>query len=210
MSALMAVTLSITAFAASGAFVGSPSATQAPELVEYKSDSNSAAKLNIGSYADRDSMPEAAKAKLEEAYNQIVNASSDNAFSKMLNDFAKDKKIDAKDLAVSDLFDISCSEDGDQGTFKVKIKIDSIDKFVGIAHFSGEKWDLVEIVESDKESGYVTFKAGEFSPFAVLVSNGEMPSDGAPAFVLPLVISVVVVAALAVVVIILIKSKKKK
>ncbi len=182
---LMVFALTIPTFAAPGAFVSSPSGNMAPELVNYVAETEGCvATIKITAYSERASLDEAARLELEDAYNQIANPTEDNAYSKAINQLASDKSMNVSQLSVSDLFDISASDceghDAHEG-FTITLKSETLTNLVGILHFNGSTWDIVDVSELNKEEGTVTFNVDELSPFAFVVGDGtgaDVPDDG--------------------------------
>lgn len=210
---VLALSLSVSAFAANGAFISSPSANEAPELVDFDAEDGCETGIKITSYADRDELNEEARKKLEEAYRQIANVIENNAFSQALKELAKELGKAASELSVSDLFDIShiddANHDGHDG-YTITIKLETLENFVGIMRFDGTNWHNVKILEIDKENCTVTFFVPELGPFAVIVDNGSgssTPPTGDNAMMMYLGAALVAAAGLVVVVA---NSKKKR
>ena len=176
---LMIVALAIPAFAAN-AFVSSPTGRPAPTLIEFKPDSDDCkAQLVITPYGERDTLSDEARALIEKAYADIANGGAE--FLSILADLAKQLKLDASQLAISDLFDIDtthCEDHDDHGGFTITIKIDDASKLVGILHLNQTKWEICDIYEIDREKDTVKFHGTEFSPFALVVATGDVDLDG--------------------------------
>ena len=210
LTVLMIVALVVPAFAASGAFVSSPSANNAPVVESFTPDHEDCkATIVITAYGDRDQLSEEARALLEKAYNAI--ATKDAAFVAILADLAKQLKLDASDLAISDLFDIDtslCEDHDGHGGFTITLKIANIDKFVGMLHLQqSEKWEICDIRKTDKDAGTITFHGTEFSPFALVITTGEMPEPVNNLWWIILII--IAVIAIAIVVWFVFFKKKK-
>ena len=211
MTIVMVASLSISALAA-GAFVSSPSANEAPELVSGAPVTpECTGTLVISSYADRANLSDEARAKLEEAYNQIANYGAGNAFATVLQHLAGENKLAANQLSVSDLFDISsvnCTHHEKHEGFIITIGVGDLEHFVGILHFTGSVWEELEINDVDEAAHTVTFTTPSLSPFAVVVNNGaEAPAASGNAWIWIVVAAVVVAAAAAAVVVV---AKKKR
>ena len=202
---LLTFTLPLTAFA-SGAFVASPSAQRAPELVSAENASDACtARIVITSYADRASLGEAGAADMIAAYAEIAAATDLGTVTPALADLADELGIPSTDLAVSDLFDVSyadCDAHSAHGAFTVTVKPVSTENACGILHYVDGEWELLSC---EVEDGEITFVADSLSPFAIVVHNG-LP-DGFPWALLIAIIVVVLVAA-AVVVTVVLKKKK--
>lgn len=209
---VMVVSLCLTAIAAPGAFVASPSGNKAPELVSFTAPDGCNAKLVITPYVERNTLDEAARLALEEAYKQIANHIQNNDFSKALKAMAESKDMTASELSVSDLFDISfydCDEhDGHKG-FTITLKAETLDNLVGVLHLNNQTWENVQVLACDQDAKTVTFFVETLSPFAIVVDNGSGSStpptgDNAMAY-----LGVALVAA-AGLVFVLVGAKKKK
>lgn len=196
MAMLMIVALAIPAFAAS-AFVSSPSDRPAPTIVSFEPDHKDCkAELVITAYADRASLSDEARALLEQAYADIANGGSD--FLSILAQLAEQLKVDASELAISDLFDIDtthCADHDEHGGFTITIKIDDASKLVGILHLNQTGWEICDIYDIDREGDTVKFHGTEFSPFALVVTTGELPAEGGSNLWWIILLIVVVLAA---------------
>ncbi|MBQ7939124.1 MAG: hypothetical protein IJ281_01955 [Clostridia bacterium] len=212
---VMAVSLCLTAIAAPGAFVASPSGNKAPELVSFTVPDGCNAKLVITPYAERHTLDEATRLVLEEAYKQIANHIQNNDFSKALKAMAESKGMTASELSVSDLFDISyygCEiheEHKHQGGFTITLKAETLGNLVGVLHMNNKNWENVQVLACDQDAKTVTFYVENLSPFAIVVDNGSgssTPPTGDNAMVY---LGVALVAA-AGLVFVLVGAKKKK
>jgi hypothetical protein len=213
---VMAVSLCLTAIAAPGAFVASPSGNKAPELVSFTAPDGCNAKLVITPYAERHTLDEATRLVLEEAYKQIANVIENNDFSKALKALAQEKGMAASELSVSDLFDISyygCEiheEHKNQGGFTITLKAETLGNLVGVLHMNNKNWENVQVLACDQDAKTVTFYVENLSPFAIVVDNGSgssTPPTGDSAMLMYLGVALVAAAALVVV---LVNSKKQK
>jgi len=180
--AVMVLGLSIPAFAAPGGFVSSPSGNQAPEIVEYHNESKDCkATLDVTPYADRNSLSEDACKKLEDAYSAVVNAKDLTSLSEALNELAKKLGIKASDLAVSDMFDISCNGCDDHenhGAFDITLKAETLKNFVCLLHYYNGEWKVVTDAEVTNNGTHLEFTEKEFSPFAIVVNTAAAGNAG--------------------------------
>lgn len=178
---ILAVAMCVSAFAATGGFVSSPSGKSAPELVKYSAENNDCkAKLVITSYSDRDTLPDDVREKLEKAYNTIIANTDITKLNSAIAELATKKNIPASDLAVSDLFDISyynCEDHEDHGYFDITFKAETLNNFVGLLHFNGEKWELITNAKVEGNGEHLTFTVDDLSPFAIVVNTGADNSD---------------------------------
>ena len=210
---VMALSLSVSALAAPGAFVASPSGNTAPELVSFITPEDCEADMKVVSYADRHLLDAEIRLALEEAYKQIANVIENNDFSKTLKALAQEKGMAASELSVSDLFDISYYDCGDHEGhkgFTITMKAETLENFIGILHMKDGTWENLEIKDWNKDAKTVTFFVETLSPFAIVVDNGSgssTPPTGDSAMLMYLGVALVAAAALVVV---LVNSKKQK
>ena len=90
-------------------------------------------------------LSESIKKKMENAYKSISETSDLTVLNDDLAELVKDLSILGTDLAVSDLFDISMSDCDDHdlhGSFKLKLKAQTLENFVGLLHCENGVWEL--------------------------------------------------------------------
>ncbi len=212
MAVVMMLSMSVTSFAA---FVSSPTGRPAPRIIAFFAESDDCdAELIITPYSKRDTLHEAGKEALENAYDEIRASDDLTALNADLAALAKKLGIKGTELAVSDLFDatwVGCSPDehteGNHGVFTIELDADTLKNFVGLLHYyNGE----LELIDNAKVKGNIlTFKADNFSPFAIVVDTNpeKTPNSGDMSFIwLWAVIALASGAALVV----LIKKANKK
>ncbi len=219
---IMVMGLSVSAFAAPGAFVESPSNNQAPELIEGKNESEDCeAKLVITSYADRHTLPDELREKIEYAYKHIVETHDLGDLNEKLDQLAEKLGVDSKYLQISDMFDITfydCDVHDQHGEFDIVLKPESLRNFVGLLHYTNNSWHLVEDAKVIGNGEHLHFTEDEFSPFAIVVYNtpeddgqGGAPGTGDTSNIAPYVIIMIAsAAAIAVLLIVLLKKKSKE
>lgn len=206
---VMVVTMGVTVFAAPGNFVSSPSGNQAPVLVSFENESDDCTgDIVITAYADRDTLNDATRELLEDAYNQIVDNA---AFKEIADELAKETNIPVERMACSDLFDVSyvgCAEHADHGYFTITFKAETLKNFVGLLHLNNGNWEIIENPVVGNNGTTLTFKVDDFSPFAIIVDTGatDVPETGDRSM-LPLWITLAVASALMLV---LVSVKYKK
>ncbi len=184
---LMVMSFCVPTFAEG--FVSSPSSNQAPELVEGSNASEECeAIIIITAYADRSeeksehfdaSLNKEIKDKLEEAYDDITNAPTLGALNSDVNKIAKEMGIKKKDLAVSDLFDISathCESHDGHKHFDITLKSEALENFVCLLHFHDGEWKIVEGATVTHDGTHLEFDIDEFSPFAIVIESPAEPS----------------------------------
>ena len=170
-------------------FVESPSNNDAPILVESETSNETegcTAKIIITPYSDRHELSAQEKAWIEEAYKQISEAVDIANLTSELKDYCNKNGIDTKNLAVSDLFDITyenCTEhEGeDHGYFTITFKAETLANFVAFLHYKHNEWDMVEDAKVSADGTKLTFKVKDFSPFAIVVDTskgGDKPTTG--------------------------------
>lgn len=209
---VMVISMGLAIYAAPGKFISSPSNNNAPQLIEAKNVSEDCeADLLITAYADREDLPADIKAKLEEAYNMIVNANDLSELNAQLKEIAENLGISVEDLAVSDLFDISmteCDSHEGHGHFDITLKAETLENFVCLLHYYNNEWHIVEGAEVTNNGEHLEFDEDEFSPFAIVVNtNVEIP--GTSDYTVTIICSVVMVLSAAAIVVLLLTSKKK-
>lgn len=198
----------LTAFAANGSFVSSPSKNLAPVLVKAENKSEACtARVIITSYADRATLGDKA-VYMTNAYNAIATAQNLGALDADVEALAKELGIDVADFAVSDLFDISyvdCDGHEQHGVFTITIKPTSTENFAAVLHFTGSSW---EVIEGEVENGEITFETELFSPFAIMVHQGLPASSGNAT---PWIIGgIALLLIILIIIILLLISRKKK
>lgn len=175
MLSILALSLTLSAFAADGAFVKSPSKNLAPELVEGGSEDHDCDEpLIITSYADRDKLSAELKAMIEKVYSEIRNAKNLIALCPALKELANERNIPTANLEVSDLFDISDACGYVEGKFDIVLKAETLENFVGLVHYNDGKYELIENAKIEEIDGemHLKFSTDGLSPFAIVVDSG--------------------------------------
>jgi len=175
---VMAMAITVPAFAAVGGFVSSPSKNQAPELIEGKNeDDDCVSKLVITSFADRDKLPADARAKIESAYNQIKGVQYLDQLNNKISDMAEKSGVTVESLSVVDLFDISptdCDSHSEHGRFNITLEPEILKNFVCLLHYYNGKWNIVEDAKVTGQGTRLEFTEANFSPFAIVVSSSTV------------------------------------
>lgn len=213
MALILAVGMTVSATAAAGAFVSSPSGNLAPVLVEVSNESEECtAELVITAYADRAALGEAGAAAMVAAYNSLAGNADLSGAVPAVSALAAELGISTADLAVSDLFDVSysdCDTHEGHGAFTVTVRPASAENACAVLHYVDGAW---EVLACTVDGGNVTFVTEELSPFAIAVHNGLPEPEPTP--VLPIVLGCIGGGAgLALIfffIILLLKKKKKK
>ncbi|MBQ9743125.1 MAG: hypothetical protein IJV88_05585 [Ruminococcus sp.] len=183
---VMVFALSMTAFAAPGSFLESPSGVKGPEIIDFSnSDPNCTADVIVVPYADRDDLSEDHKTEMEDAYTQIHDADDLSNICTGLDSIAQDKGILTGDLAVSDLFALDmfgCDDHDAHGPFTIKLSADTLNGFVSLIQIIDGEWVIVPDAVVDGE--YITFSTEVPSTFAIVVDSTKAvatsPQTGDP------------------------------
>lgn len=213
----MVLCMSVTAFAAPGKFINSPSGNSAPTIVDFDpEDDNCHAKLAITSYSEKKNLSNDKKSLIEKAYDDIVKSDNLANLNEDLKKIVEDKKIKGKDLAVSDLFDLSlfdCDLSDDHTSYIITLSADTLKNFVGFMYMNEDgEWVIVDDAKVTDDGEHLKFTTDSFSPFAIVVntaaSGGDTPQTGDDSM-LHLLAMIMAVCAVAIVVI-AVKFKKQR
>lgn len=211
---LVVMSMSLGVFAAPGKFVNSPTANNAPVVIEIKPISpDCTGELIVTPYSQRHTLPDEERKAIEEAYSQIVSAIDLTKFCDIFAAHVHKQKIDKDDLAVADIFDVrvvNCTHHEPHEGFIITVKLGNLKNFAGLLHFHNNDWEMVESAKVDETAGTLTFQVDELSPFAVVVDISDPAPEAGDAtnIILWGAVAVVSAAALAVVAVMLIRSKK--
>ncbi len=210
---VMVFAASVNTFAA-GAFLNSPSGNPAPELVSFDFESDDCtAELVITPYAERSELDDAAKALMEKAYDDIAGTDDLTKLNKDLEKLAKDKNVKGKDLAVSDLFDISpegCQEHDGHYSCDIVLDADTLDRFVALIHMNENgEWVLVDDAKVTNNGEHLEFTVDALTPFAIVVDTSSDSPQTGDSGKLYIYAGMMLVSALAIAVVV-VKSKKQR
>ena len=175
---VMVVSMSIPAFATPNGFISSPSGNPAPTLISFDaSDEDCTAKLIITPYGDRQDLTDSIRTVFEKAYNEIAGSVDLTKLNADLAKIAADKNIAAKDLVVSELFDIhvtGCDYHEGHVDFDITLDADMLKHFVGLLHMKRDGlWELVTDAKVVNNGEHLSFSVDSFSPFAIVVDTSE-------------------------------------
>lgn len=179
MALVMVFSLSLTAFAAPGAFIESPSNNKAPEVIESENESEDCdGEVIVIPFDERDKLPDDDKDKLEDAYDDIKENPDVTDIVPGLEDVAKDKGIDPDDLGVSDLFYIDytgCDDHDEHGDFDITLKHEDADNFVALIVYKDGKWEIVK--DAKIVGDHLVFTGDAPYPYAIVVDTGAKLSQ---------------------------------
>lgn len=181
MALALAVVMPLSAFAASGAFLSSPSTNADVQLIEYSFAGNCGGKLYVTPYGDIAELDDAARQAMEEAYNQIASNKDLSKIAADLKAMAEAAGIDVTNLAVSDLFYLGYTgcENHDGHTYTVKLKPEVLNNFFTVMQYVDGKWVIIE--NAKVEGGYLTLTGASYGPIAVVVEkDGTATGDSFP------------------------------
>ena len=184
---VLALTMSVSVFAAPGRFVNSPSGNAAPVLISFeRHNEDCTAELIITPYSERYTLPEALLDLIQRAYNEIVASKDLTTLHKDLADLAAAKKIKGVDLKVSDLFDVryeGCETHDESHTFTIVLGANTLNRFVGLMRLkpNGE-WELIKNAQIVDGGKALRFTISEMSTLAIVVDtsviDGNSPDTG--------------------------------
>lgn len=162
---VLAMALAVPTAVLADTFVSSPSKQAAPKLDDVKGPEGWNGEIVITPFADRNDLTEEESEKLDAAYDSIKAAKSVTELNGGLKDVAEAAGVSVSELAVSNLFDITATE---EGSVTITMSIADIKNFVALLHYTGEAW---EIVDTKVEGGKITFTASDFSPYAIVTAT---------------------------------------
>ncbi len=179
LSILMVALMGITAMAAPNNFVSSPSSNNNLEIIDWESSEEDKEELIVTLFANRHILNDVARMQLEEARDIIVNTPDLANLNEDLKEKVDSLGIDSKDVAISDLFDVDysdCDVHDEHGEYKVLLKSDELDKFVGLLHFDGQNWTMIDNAQID-ENGYLVYSTDKTGSFAIVLNTYEDESS---------------------------------
>ncbi len=181
LSIAMLTVFGVTASAAPGSFVNSPAGNTSLDILDYEfEDESCTAYLALTPYGQRDELDAEKLAAIEAAYGQIAATADLTSLNAALADKAADMGVDASDLAVSDLFDLSwygCVPHNAHYPVTVTLSADMLKNFVGLLHLLDGKWQLVDNATVGADGTTLTFTVESLSPFAVVVDTDAAVED---------------------------------
>lgn len=205
---LMVASVCLNASAADGGFVSSPSGNPAPTLVKFETEGDG--QIVVEAYNHRNELPDALKALMERAYGEIKNCDDLTKLNADLAKVAAKKKIDGKNLAVSDLFDIhvSGSDFVDGKKYTITLEAETLNNFVGLLHMNKDgNWELIANAEVSEDGKQIKFSVDSFSPFAFVVNtNPPKPGDNSNIYIY----AIIMVASAMALIFVTVKIRKQK
>ena len=173
--------MSISAIAATGGFIVSPSRNQAPELIEVKpSDDKCTVEVEVTAYADRDQLSADGRAAIEDAYTKIMGAANLGSLSSSIADVAANLNANVEDFAVSDLFNVSasgCESHNAHGKVSVTLGADTLANLACVIAYNNGEWSVIEGATVSEDGKTVTFETDKFGPIAFVANTGSVSAD---------------------------------
>ena len=213
LTVVLMMSMTLTAFAAPGAFISSPTGNEAPTEIEFKpADEDCDGYLVITPYGDRDELPQDLQLLMKKAYDAIKGTTDLTTLNADLKKLAAKLKIKGADLAVSDLFDIrveGCTQHNGHHDFDIVLAADSLKNFVGLLHMKADgTWELIKDAKVISNGEHLAFSVDTMSPFAVVVNTGK-PAQTGDSSMMPLYIAIMAVSAIGIIAVLIIAKKKK-
>ncbi len=205
---VMALTLSVSAFALPGAFIQSPSLNDDITLLSFEHDEpNCMCELILTNYKDRHTLTDAQKADIEAAYASI--ASNDN-LAVLVPTISSFTGADEEDLAVSDLFYAHVVQKlriNSDGSYTINLANSALDQFEGLMRYDNGSWVLVENAEILAD-GSLQFTTYELGAFALAVNTSEEGPSAPTGDNLPLYAAGILMLAAVAVAVVYFKNRK--
>ena len=175
---VMALCMSISVLAAPNGFVSSPSGNAAPKVEEFKpADEDCTANLIVTPFGDLANLPEDLQEEFKDAYESILAAEDLTKLNEELAKKAKELGIDPEDLAVSDLFNLSCEGcDNHEGhdEAEVTLSAETLGKFVGLMFRDADgKWQWVKDAAVTADGKLKFTATNTNAPYAIVVDNSQ-------------------------------------
>ncbi len=205
---VMCLSMSLTAFAANGGYIQSPTKNKAPEVVEVTPSTETSEKLviTVTPFAKRNTLTGETAANFTEAHEDIVATKDITVLTPEVKAIAEKANVKVENLGISDLFDISANMEL-TSEVTIKLNAETAKHFVALLHYHNDTWEVVD--NATVKDNVLTFSVKDLSPFAIVVDREKatvtapLTSDGTASAAVAVVM---LVAALGVFVV----SKKVK
>ncbi|MBR2965733.1 MAG: hypothetical protein IKC34_04200 [Clostridia bacterium] len=201
--------LALSAFAG-GAFVSSPSASDAPGFTQLPSESEDCTvKVTICAYGDRaDLENKLLAAMMTDAYEKIADSEDLSALGEDVEKLASKLNVNSEILVASELFALystDCDGHAAHGDVRIAIEPTLLDNFAGLLKYNGVGWELVEC-EIDGE--VLLFAFDEEAVYTVLLHDGTASEENALATVVSVIAGLFVIVIIILLIVFFIKKKK--
>lgn len=167
---VMCLTMGLTAFAANGGYIQSPTKNKAPEVVEVTPATATSEKLviTVTSFAERSTLTGETAANFTEAHEDIAVIKRVDVLVPEVKAVAEKANVKVENLGISELFDISANMEL-TGEVTIKLKAETAKHFVALLHYKNDTWEVVE--NATVKDGVLTFSVNDLSPFAIVVDR---------------------------------------
>lgn len=177
---VMCLSMGLTAFAANGGYIQSPTKNKAPELIEVTPASEKLV-ITITPFAKRNTLTGETAANFTEAHEDIVANKDITVLAPEVKAAAEKANVKVENLGISDLFDVSANM-ALTSEVTIKLKAETAKHFVALLHYHNDTWEVVE--NASVKDDVLTFAVKELSPFAIVVDrekatvSAPLTSDG--------------------------------
>ena len=200
---VMCLSMGLTAFAANGGYIQSPTKNKAPSVVEVTGQE---LVITVTPFAERNKLTGETAANFNEAHEDIVANKDISVLAPEVKAAAEKANVKVENLGISDLFDVSANK-ALTGEVTIKLNAETAKHFVALLHYHNDTWEVVD--GASVKDNTLTFTVKELSPFAIVVDR-EKATVTAPLTGDNGVASVAVAMALVSVLGIVLVSKKVK
>ena len=161
LAVILVCSLSATAFADN--FVNSAANAGAPEVetVVDKDGKDVASVIGVTPITEKEELAEEEQKVLDEAFESLKEAENLAEVNDSLKEAAGDK-----DIAVSDLFNISAKEEV-SFPLTLTLKNENLDNFVALLQYVDGEWNWVDAEVKDNQ---ITFTVDQLGTFAIVVA----------------------------------------
>ncbi len=167
---VMCLSMGLTAFAAIGGYVQSPTKNKAPTVIEVTTETPTTEKLiiTVTPFAERNKLTGETAANFNEAHEDIVANKNIAALTPAVEAVAKKANVKVENLGISDLFDVSANMELTSAV-TIKLNAETAKHFVALLHYHNDTWEVVE--NATVKDNTLTFTVKDLSPFAIVVDK---------------------------------------
>ena len=178
LAVIMVLALSITAFAADGAFIQSPGKVN-PEISNFQTSiPNYDGRIIIVPYHKKDTLPAEESQLMDKAYNEISGKTTTSNLKEVIGFISKNSNTTSDKLGVVDLFDIH--EEGAtvvtaDGQYTFTISLEGVNNYKSLIYMDSEGvWRVVQGAKISADGKSLTFTTTTLSsPFALVVEKTD-------------------------------------
>ena len=162
---VMCLSMGLTAFAANGGYIQSPTKNKAPSVVEVTGQE---LVITITPFAERNKLTGETAANFTEAHEDIVANKDISVLAPEVKAAAEKANVKVENLGISDLFDVSANK-ALTGEVTIKLNAETAKHFVALLHYHNDTWEVVD--GASVKDNTLTFTVKELSPFAIVVDR---------------------------------------